>query len=529
MSKPTSPLEALEPDAPHNLLYPELHSERNESATDQNGRRLDHAEGTSLPLRPKPRELQPRGAVIRGNKPVNQNEAADRFIAATEHQKMHDERLWDLRKKRDRIAHSIDEWEQLRELASHVKQHTLSRLDEYLEQFETAAEANGVHVHWAEDGAEHNRIVHGILADHRAKTLIKSKSMLTEECGLRHYLKGVGIEVIETDLGERIQQLDNEDPSHVVVPAVHKLRADVAEVFAKTLGTEPENDDVHYLAEAQREATRPLILNADAGMTGCNFAVAETGSFVVCTNEGNADLSSNVPPVHIASIGIEKLIPKIEHLGIFVRLLSRSALGSPMTQYTSHFRAPRRGGEMHIVLVDNGRTERLGMEEFWTSLKCIRCGACMNTCPVYRRSGGLSYGTTYSGPIGIILDPTFNRHKYSALPFASTLNGSCTNVCPVKINIHEQIFAWRKVLAENHEIPLMKQTMMKAAGEVLAHPAMYRAAIGVADSALRHLPRFLVYNPLNTWTKKREMPEAPNQTFHSWWKQNRMNCMKGDE
>ena len=211
---------------------------------------------------------------------------------------------------------------------------------------------------------------------------------------MRSYMASVGIEVIETDLGERIQQLDNEDPSHVVVPAVHKLRSDVAEVFSRTLGTDPDNDDVHYLAEQQRQATRPLILHADAGMTGANFAVAETGSFVVCTNEGNADLSANVPPLHIASFGIEKLIPRVEHLGVFVRLLSRSALGSPMTQYTSHFRAPRRGGEMHVVLVDNGRTARLGMEEFWTSLKCIRCGACMNTCPVYRRSGGLSYGAT---------------------------------------------------------------------------------------------------------------------------------------
>jgi L-lactate dehydrogenase complex protein LldF len=482
---------------------------------------------TSVAGASQPREQQPRGATIRGDKPVNQSEAADRFIAATQHQKMHDERLWTLRQNRDEIAHSLDEWEEMRELASQIKQHTLSRLDHYLEQFEANAKANGVHVHWAQDGAEHNRIVQGVLADHGVKTLIKSKSMLTEECGLRHYLSGVGVDVIETDLGERIQQLDNEDPSHVVVPAVHKTRADVAEVFAKTIGTDPNNDDVHYLAEQQRYATRPLILNAEAGMTGCNFAVAETGSFVVCTNEGNADLSSNVPPLHIASIGIEKLIPNIEHLGIFVRLLSRSALGTPITQYTSHFRAPREGGEMHIVLVDNGRTERLGMAEFWTSLKCIRCGACMNTCPVYRRSGGLSYGATYSGPIGIILDPTFNRRKYSALPFASTLNGSCTNVCPVKINIHDQIFAWRKVMAENHEIPL-KRTMMKAAGEVLSHPAMYRAAIGAADSALRHLPRFLVYNPLNAWTKKREMPEVPKQSFHSWWKQNRMNGKQGD-
>ena len=185
--------------------------------------------------------------------------------------------------------------------------------------------------------------------------------MLTEECGFRHYMASVGIEVIETDLGERIQQLDHEDPSHVVVPAVHKLRTDVAQVFARTIGTDPGNSDVHYLAEAQREATRPLILAADAGMTGANFAVAETGTFVVCTNEGNADLSANVPKLHIASIGIEKIIPRLEHLAVFIRLLSRSALGSPITQYTSHFRGPREGGEMHVVLVDNGRSERLGM------------------------------------------------------------------------------------------------------------------------------------------------------------------------
>src|SRR5260370_3022721 len=226
-------------------------------------------------------------------------------------------------------------------------------------------------------------------------------------------MASVGIEVIETDLGERIQQLDKEDPSHVVVPAVHKLRTDVAEVFAKTLGTDPGNSDVHYLAEAQRQATRPLILAAEAGMTGCNFAVAETGTFVVCTNEGNADLSANVPKLHIASIGIEKIIPRLEHLGVFVRLLSRRALGSPMTQYTSHFRGPPAGGEMHVVLVDNGRSERLGLEEFWTSLKCIRCGACMNTCPVYRRSGGPRSGRPQSPPLRPARHPSLHARKYS--------------------------------------------------------------------------------------------------------------------
>jgi L-lactate dehydrogenase complex protein LldF len=306
-----------------------------------------------------------------------------------------------------------------------------------------------------------------------------------------------------------------------VVPAVHKLRTDVAEVFSRTLGTDPANSDVHYLAEAQRQATRPLILAADAGMTGCNFAVAETGTFVVCTNEGNADLSANVPKLHIASIGIEKIIPRLEHLAVFIRLLSRSALGSPITQYTSHFRGPRAGAEMHVVLVDNGRSERLGLKEFWTSLKCIRCGACMNTCPVYRRSGGLSYGATYSGPIGLIIDPTFNARKYSNLPFASSLNGSCSNVCPVKINIHEQIYAWRRELVNRHETPLAKKAMMIAAGELLARPAAYRAAIGAADAALAHLPRFVIYNGLNAWGKHREVPRPPKQTFHSWYHANR--------
>ncbi|GJD94081.1 lactate utilization protein B [Methylobacterium iners] len=507
------------------LIHPEVAKANDESERGQDGQRLTHAEGASRPISAAPkaaREPQPRGAKIRGDRPIDQAEAAERFLAAPLHQKAHDERLWDVRKKRDVATHGIPEWEELRELASAIKAHTLSRLDEYLEQFEAQAKANGVHVHWAADGAEHNRLVHRLLKDHGARSLIKSKSMLTEECGFRHYMAGTGIEVIETDLGERIQQLDDEEPSHVVMPAVHKTRLDVAEVFAKTMGTDPENDDAHYLAESQRMHTRPLILEADAGLTGCNFAVAETGTVVTCTNEGNADLSGNVPRLQIHSIGIEKLIPRTEHLGVFIRLLSRSALGSPITQYTSHFRKPRPGTEMHMVLVDNGRSERLGMEEFWTSLKCIRCGACMNTCPVYRRSGGLSYGATYSGPIGLIIDPTFNKRKYSTLPFSSTMNGSCTNVCPVKINIHEQIFAWRKVLAEEHQIPLLKQGMMKAAGQVLSRPAAYRAAIGAADSALRHLPRFAVYNPLNTWGKGREMPETPRQSFHAWYRQNRM-------
>src|SRR4249920_171756 len=454
-------------------------------------------------------------------KRIDHAEAASDFIAAKEHQAFHDRRLWDLRLKRDRGAHGIPEWEELRSLASQIKEHTLSRLADYLEEFEARAKENGAQVHWARDATEHNQIVFDILSARGAKTLVKSKSMLTEECDMRPFLERRDIEVIETDLGERIQQLDDEPPSHIVVPAVHKLRGDVSTIFARTIGAEPDNDDIHYLAETQRRTTRPYFLRAEAGMTGANFAVAETGSFIVCTNEGNADLSANVPTLHIASIGIEKIIPKTEHLGVFIRLLSRSALGSPITQYTSHFRAPRAGGELHIVLVDNGRSERLGMQDFWTSLKCIRCGACMNTCPVYRRSGGLSYGSTYSGPIGVIIDPTFNLRKYSALPFASTLNGSCTSVCPVKINIHEQIYKWRQIIAERHQLPFVKQEAMRVAGKILGSPRLYRAAVETAGTGIEHLPRFMMYNRLNAWGRQRDVPAAPQLTFRQWYLKNR--------
>jgi len=452
---------------------------------------------------------------------VDHAEASSRFIAAKDHVTFHDRRLWDLRTKRDRAGAEVEEWEDLRTLASAIKEHTLTHLADYLEEFERNAQRNGAHVHWARDATEHNQIVHEIRRAHGAPTLVKSKSMLTDECELGPFLGRRGIEIVETDLGERIQQLDEEPPSHIVVPAVHKLRRDVAQVFARTIGTDPTNTDVPYLAEQQRRDTRPYYLKAEAGMTGANFAIAETGTVVVCTNEGNADLSVHVPGVHIVSVGIEKIIPRIEHLGVFVRLLSRSALGSPITQMTSHFRAPREGAEMHIVLVDNGRSERLGMSDFWYSLKCIRCGACLNTCPVYRRSGGLSYGATYSGPIGVIVDPTFNLRKYSALPFASTLNGSCSSVCPVKINIHEQIYRWRQIINERNQLPIVKKEAMRMAGKVLASPALYRSAVKAARAGLEYLPRTVIYNPLNAWGRQREVPRAVKTTFREWYLKNR--------
>lgn len=335
------------------------------------------------------------------------------------------------------------------------------------------------------------------------------------------YLQKRGIEVTESDLGERIQQLSNEPPSHIVVPAIHKLRSDVAALFAKDIGTDPKDSDPHHLAEAMRQAARPRFMVADAGMTGANFAVAETGGFVVCTNEGNADMGASLPPLHIASIGIEKLVPRARDLGVFIRMLSRSALGSPITQFTSHFHGPRRGGELHVVLVDNTRSERLGSADFWHALKCIRCGACMNTCPVYRRAGGLSYGATYSGPIGVILDPGFNLEKYREIPFHSSLCGSCSEVCPVKIDIADQIYKWRRVVAEKGLLKLSKKVGMSAIGAVLSQPKLFHAGESVAETALPHMPRFLLYNQLNPWGKHREVPAAPGQTFRQWYLKNR--------
>ena len=291
----------------------------------------------------------------------------------------HDETLWFVRAKRDKAAHSLPEWELLRETASKIKHNVLSNLSSYLEQFEANAKANGVQVHWAADAKEHNEIVHSILKRNSVTRMVKSKSMLTEECHLNDYLANNGIEVIDTDLGERIVQLAEEPPSHIVLPCIHKKKEEIGDLFHIHLGTAAGEADPQVLTEAARQDLRSAFLTRRAALTGVNFAVAETGEVVVCTNEGNADMGVHLADVHIASMGIEKIIPERKHLGFFLRLLTRSATGQPITTYSSHFKKPRPGQEMHIVLVDNGRSRQLGREDFRNSLKCIRCGACMDT------------------------------------------------------------------------------------------------------------------------------------------------------
>ncbi len=432
----------------------------------------------------------------------------------------HDGALWFVRQKRDRAAVQVPEWEELRALASRIKEHTLARLDQYLPEFEEKALQNGIRVHWAADAAEHNRIVLGILQQHGFRHMVKSKSMLTEECHLNPFLEQNGIEVIDTDLGERIVQLRREPPSHIVLPAIHLKKQDVGDTFHTHLGTEAGASDPQYLTEAARQHLREKFLGAELALTGVNFAIAETGGFVVCTNEGNADMGVHLARVHIACMGIEKIIPKAEHLGVFLRLLARSATGQPITTYSSHFHRPRPGQEMHLVIVDNGRSAQLNRPDFRNSLKCIRCGACLNTCPVYRRSGGHSYHNAVAGPIGIILAPNLDLHKNADLPFASTLCGSCSNVCPVKIDIHDQIWRWRQVVTAAGEVEVSKSLGMRLLGAVLSGPVGFRLAGRAARLALRGLP-FMLKNRWNPWFKQRELPEPPPQSFRDWYVSNR--------
>lgn len=444
---------------------------------------------------------------------------AQEFTANRERAHWHDKALWFVREKRDRMASSVPEWELLRETASAIKRHTQSRMADYLEQFEANAAKNGMIVHWAADAEEHNQIVLKILRSHGVRRLVKSKSMLTEECHLNPFLEKQGIEVVDTDLGERIVQLRKETPSHIVLPAIHIRKEEVGECFHEHLGTEKGAADPGYLTEAARQHLRERFCAADAGLTGVNFAIAETGGIVICTNEGNADLGVSLPKLHIACMGMEKLLPRAADLGVFLRLLARSATGQPITTYSSHFHGPRPGCEMHIVIVDNGRSKILKSPDFRQSLDCIRCGACMNTCPVYRRSGGHSYEATVPGPIGSVLTPLQTPERHSTLPFACSLCGSCTDVCPVKIPLHHQLFAMREVLDGQRLIGMSKKLSMKLASVVMSRPWLFGLLGGIARIALRWTPRFLIYNPLNAWGRQRELPDAPPKSFRQQYSQ----------
>lgn len=465
--------------------------------------------------------------------------AAERVNRNPEWVTRHDQTFWSVREKRDIQAHGLPEWEQLREAASQIKKHTVTHLADYLETFERNATANGAIVHWAKDADEYNSIVMQILRQHNVKKVVKGKSMLTEECHLNDNLIANGIDVVETDLGERILQLMHLAPSHIIMPAIHITREQVKETFqekgileangqqgADSMGvadktTLEEKADPTYLTRCARYHLRDNFMTAECGMTGANFGIASTGEIVVCTNEGNADMSTSVPKLHIASIGLEKIIPDYDAMGVFQRLLARHGTGQATTVFTSHFRKPRPGGEFHIILVDNGRSDILANEDHWQTLKCMRCGACMNTCPVYRRSGGYSYTYFIPGPIGINLgmlkDKDANYHNCSAC----SLCCSCDNVCPVKVDLSTQIYKWRQQLDSFHHADPIKKTMSNGMKILFDHPSLYTTALRFAPLA-NTVPAFITGVKLNAWCKYHAMPVFAKESFHTLWKKGKI-------
>src|SRR5690242_13725239 len=343
--------------------------------------------------------------------------------------------------RRKEAAASLPNWEALRTEARAIKDEALSHLDRYLDEFARNAESRGAKIHRAHDAAAANAIICKLASDHRARVIVKSKSMTTEETHLNRALEAAGMQVVETDLGEYIIQLADEPPSHIIAPAIHKTRGQIAELFTAELGM-PPTDDIEQLTATARTTLRNRFAAADLGISGVNFAIAETGTIVIIENEGNIRLTTSLPRVHVAVMGIEKVIPRFADLDVFLKLLPRSGTGQQLTTYQSFITGTKRRAtdegpdELHIVLLDNGRSRMLAHPVTRQSLACIRCGACLNACPVYQQVGGHAYGSVYPGPIGAVITPQLmGIEKTSQLPYASSLCGACRDVCPVKIDI----------------------------------------------------------------------------------------------
>jgi len=423
-------------------------------------------------------------------------------------------------------------WQQLRQAGHDLRLHTLMHLDHYLERAERAMTRAGGHVHWARDAAEARRIVLDIAEQHQVRRVVKSKSMVTEEIGLNQAMEAAGIRVVETDLGEYIVQLAGVGPAHIVVPAFHLSKEEIAALFREKLGVDAAAE-AQQLCQIARQTLREEFLAADMGISGGNFLVAETGTIVMVTNEGNGRMVTTVPPLHVAVVGIDKVVPDWESLTVLLKLLARSATGQKLSCYTSFISgAPRTGAEtgpweLHLVLLDNGRSRILQSPECRETLLCIRCGACLNICPVYNTVGGYAYGWPISGPTGAILAPQIlGAQVAGALPFASTLCGACNEICPVKIPITEILLHLRHRVAEGdaQEGPVAP-AMLRAGARVgavgLRTPWLYRLGSRLLkrvqtrflrDGWLPNLPR-----PLNRWTMARPLP-AFAADFREWWR-----------
>lgn len=437
----------------------------------------------------------------------------------------------------DQVSDSVlPDYQELRTQANALKKHAIENLDYYLEEFERNVEAHGGKVVYCKDGTEVSDFVLQLAKKRSAQLIVKSKSMTTEEVDLNERLEHHGLESVETDLGEYILQLANEKPYHIVAPALHKTRYDVAEIFTKRLHV-PNEIVIEKQTAIARGVLREKFLAADIGISGANFLVADSGAVVIIENEGNARLTTSAPKIHIAVAGIEKVIPRAQDLATFLKLLARSATGQLLSVYASMLSGPRRPGEVdgpdefYVVLLDNGRTKLLPDKNKRQSLYCIRCGACLNTCPVYRKIGGHSFPWVYSGPIGAILTPQFMGVLHEpGLPFASSLCGACGEVCPVKIDIPKILLELRSDVKKSEtreKSNRLEKLAFRAFAWMMTHPRLYEMAGKMASSLspgedgkwVRNVPPLMRVGPLKSWLSQRDLPPAPSKSFREMWRQ----------
>ncbi len=430
---------------------------------------------------------------------------------------------------------ALPDYQELRTQANAVKKHTIENLDYYLEEFERNVEAHGGKVVYAKDGTEVADFVLALAKDRGARLIVKSKSMTTEEVDLNERLEHHGLESVETDLGEYIMQLAHERPYHIVAPALHLTRYDVADLFTKRLNV-PRETVIEKQTAIARAVLRQKFLAADIGISGANFLVAGSGAVVLVENEGNIRLTTSAPKIHIAIAGIEKMIPRAQDLAVFLKLLGRSGTGQLLTVYTSFLSGPRRAGEIdgpdefYVVLLDNGRTRLLPDRGKRQSLYCIRCGACLNACPVYRKIGGHSFPWVYSGPIGAIITPQFMGVSHEpGLPFASSLCGACAEVCPVKIDIPKILLELRsdvKKAEARDKRNRLEKLAFRAFAWLMTHPRLYEMAGKLAAAAappdgsgwIRGVPAPMNIGPLRAWLSQRDLPPAPARSFREMWR-----------
>jgi L-lactate dehydrogenase complex protein LldF len=429
-----------------------------------------------------------------------------------------------IRDKRARVVAEVPDWEELREAGRLIKADVLARLDEYLLQFESAVQAAGGVVHWARDAEEANAVVAGVARAHGVTDVLKMKSLTTDEIGLNDALAEHGITALETDFAELILQLDGDWPSHILVPAIHRNRTEIRDLFARTIAPGIESSEPRDLAEAARRYLRERFLEAKLGVSGANFGVAESGAICIVESEGNGRMCTTLPPVLVTVLGIEKLVPTFRDLEVFLQLLPRSSTGERMNPYTSLWTGVFSGDgpkELHVVLLDNGRTRVLADEVGRQALHCIRCSACLNVCPVYSRTGGHAYGSVYPGPIGAILTPQrIGVENAPTLPFASSLCGACYEVCPVKIDIPTVLLHLRgQVVRARRRSP--ERSAMRLVGLVFGGARRFALAQRltrvaqrpfVRGGAIRRLP-----GPLGEWTRTRDLKAVPRTSFREWW------------